>query len=159
MWTMGGCIGYWYFAERNSNISRCSVYTGIRLLLLIYPFISSFFFLSNFQTFKIFLTLFSGTIRPTKFKHGIHVDNRWLYHVYWNQNASTYSFFYFVIFLSLRFSNIKKIVTLFSETVRHTKLKLGTHMDSWWMYCVYQNQAVASYLSLYSSFLFPIFKD
>ena len=32
--------------------------TKIRLLLLICPFISSFFFLSNFQLFKSFLSLF-----------------------------------------------------------------------------------------------------
>ena len=31
------------------TVGRCIVYTGIRLLLLIHPFISSFFFLSNFQ--------------------------------------------------------------------------------------------------------------
>ena len=34
------------------TVGRCIVYTGIGLLLLIHPFISSFFFLSNFQTFK-----------------------------------------------------------------------------------------------------------
>ena len=31
------------------TLGRCIMYTGIRLLLLICPFISSFFFLSNFQ--------------------------------------------------------------------------------------------------------------
>ena len=31
------------------TVDRCIMYTGIRLLLLIHPFISSFFFLSNFQ--------------------------------------------------------------------------------------------------------------
>ena len=31
------------------TVGRCIKYTRIRLLLLIYPFISSFFFLSNFQ--------------------------------------------------------------------------------------------------------------
>ena len=35
-------------------VGRCIMYTGIRLLLLICPFISSFFFLSNFQTLKFF---------------------------------------------------------------------------------------------------------
>ena len=28
-------------------------------------------------------------------------------------------------------------------------MKLGTHMDNGWMYCVYQNQAAASNSSLY----------
>ena len=31
------------------TVSRCIMYTRIRLLLLIHPFITSFFFLSNFQ--------------------------------------------------------------------------------------------------------------
>ena len=31
------------------TVGRCIMYTGIRLLLLIHPFISSFFFLSNFH--------------------------------------------------------------------------------------------------------------
>ena len=40
------------------TVGRCIMYTGIRLLLLIHPFISSFFFLSNFQTLKSFVTSF-----------------------------------------------------------------------------------------------------
>ena len=40
------------------KLGRCIVYTGIRLLLLIRPFISSFFFLLNFQTLKFFIPLF-----------------------------------------------------------------------------------------------------
>ena len=60
----------------------CIAYTGIRLLLLIRPFISSFFFLSNFETLKFFVTLFSGTVRTRRLKLGIHVDNGWLYRVY-----------------------------------------------------------------------------
>ena len=35
------------------------------------------------------------------------------------------------------------------ETVRPTKLKLGTHIVSGWLYRVYRNQAAAAYLSLY----------
>ena len=67
-WTMGGCI----------------MYTGIRLLLLICPFISSVFFLSNYQTLTIFVTLFSGTMRPRKLKLGTPVDNGCMYCVYMN---------------------------------------------------------------------------
>ena len=66
------------------DIGRCSMYTGIRLLSLIYPFISLFFFLSNFQTLKICLAFFSGTIRLTKFKPDTHVDNGLMYRVNWN---------------------------------------------------------------------------
>ena len=35
------------------TVGRCIMYTRIRLLLLIHPFISSFFFLSNFQHWNI----------------------------------------------------------------------------------------------------------
>ena len=84
---MGGCI-----------------YTGIMLLLQFIPlfFIFSFFFLSNFQTLKIYLTL------------GTHVDSGQMHRVYRNQAAAAYSSLYFFIFLSLQFSNI--------EIFRHTFL-------------------------------------
>ena len=73
-----------------------------------------------------------------------------MYHVYQNQAAAAYSSLYFFIFLSLQFSTLKFLVTLFSGTVRPRRLKLGTHVDSGQMYHVYQNQASAAYLSLYS---------
>ena len=47
-----------------STMGGCIVYTRIRLLPLICPFISSFFSLSNYQTLTFFITLFSGTVRP-----------------------------------------------------------------------------------------------
>ena len=78
-----------------------------QVLLLICPFNSSFFFLSNFQTLKIFVTLFSGTVRPRRLKHDTHVDNEWMYRVYQNQAAAAYLSLYFIIFLSLQFSDIK----------------------------------------------------
>ena len=67
----------------------------------------SVFFLSNFQTLKIFVTLFLGTVRPRRLKLGAHMDNGWMYHIYWNQAAAAYLSLYFFIFLSLQFSNIK----------------------------------------------------
>ena len=114
----------------------------------------SFFFLSNFQTLKVFVTLFSGTVRPRRLRLNTNVDNGWMHRVYWNQVAAAYLSLYFFSFLSLQFSNIKKNVTLFSGTVRPRRLKLGTHVDSGQMYCVHQNQPAAAYLSLYSSFFF-----
>ena len=93
------------------------MYTGIRLLLLIRPFISSFFFLSNYQTLKNFVTFFSGTVRARRLKLGTHVDSGQMYHVYRNQAATAYLSLYFFIFLSLQFSNIK--------IFRHTLLKKG----------------------------------
>ena len=83
-WTMGSCI----------------VYTEIRMLLLIHPFSSSFFFLSNFQILNIFVTFFSGTVRPRRLKLVTHVNNGWMYHVYQNQTAAAYSFLYSFFFLS-----------------------------------------------------------
>ena len=87
-------------------VGWCIVCTGIRLLLLIHPIISSFFFLSNNQIFKIFVTFFSGTVRSRRLKLGTHVDSGQMYRVYRNQ-AAAYLTLYFFIFLSLQFSNIK----------------------------------------------------
>ena len=82
------------------TVGRCIVCTRIRLLLLICPFISSVFFLSNFQTLKIFVALFSGTVRPIKFKLDTHMDNGWMYRVYRSWAAASYlsliSLFFFL---------------------------------------------------------------
>ena len=72
-----------------------------------------------------------------------------MYHVYWNQAAAAYLSLYFFIFLSLQFSTLKFFVTLFLGTLRPRRLKIGTCLDSGQMYHVYQNQAAASYSSLY----------
>ena len=131
------------------TVGRCMVYMGIRLLLLIHPFIYSFFFLSSFQTLKFFVTLFSENVRPRRLKLTTHMDSSQMYRVYRNQAAAAYLSLYFFIFLSLQFSNIRILVTLFSLTVRPRRLKLGTHVDSWQMYGVYGNQAAAAHSSLY----------
>ena len=109
---------------------------------LICPFIFSFFFLSNFQTLKFFVSLFSGTVRPRRLKLGTHMDSGQMYRIYRNQAAAAYSSLYFFSFLSLQFSNLKIFVALF------LKLKLDTHVDNGWMYRIYCNQAAASYLPL-----------
>ena len=82
------------------------------------------FFLSNFQTLKVFVTIFSGTVRPRSFKLGTHVDSGWMYRVYWNQAAAAYLSLYLFIFLSLHFQTVKCFVTLFSGTVRPRRLYL-----------------------------------
>ena len=69
--------------------------------------ISLFFFLSNVQKLQIFVTLFSGTVRPRKFKLGTLVDNGWMYHVYQNRAAAAYLSLYFFIFFSVQLSNIR----------------------------------------------------
>ena len=112
-WELG-----WNFVQ-TWTVRGCIVYNEIRLLLLlIHPFSSSFFFLSNFQTLKISVTF------------------------------SLCLFVFFSFFFLSNFQTFKIFVTFFSGTVRPTKLKLGKHMDNGWMYCVYQNQAAAAYLSL-----------
>ena len=80
------------------TVDICIVFTGIRLLLLIHSFISSFFFLSKFQTLKCFVTLFSGTVRPRRLNLGTHVDSGQMYRVYQNQSAAAYTSFCFVFF-------------------------------------------------------------
>ena len=65
----------------------------------------SFFFLSNFQTLKVFVTLSSGAVRPCRLIFGTHVDSGQMYPGYRNQAAAAYSSLYFFIFLSLNFSS------------------------------------------------------
>ena len=54
-----------------------------------------------------------------------------MYSVYQNQAAAAYSSLYFFF---LQYSSIKIFFTLFSGTVKPRRLKLGTHVDSGWMY-------------------------
>ena len=130
-------------------MGRCILFTGIRLLLLIHPFVSSFFFLSSFQTLKFFVTLFSGTMRPRRLKLGTHVASGQMYLVYGNQAAALIRPFISSFFFLSNYQTLKFFVTFFSGTVRCKRLKLGTHIDSGQMYRVYRNQAAAAYLSLY----------
>ena len=76
-----------------------------------------------------------------------------MYRVYRNQAAAVYSSLYFLIFFLSNFQTLKFFVTLLSGTVRPRRLKLGTHVNSGWMYGVYQNRAAAAYSSLYFFFL------
>ena len=101
------------------------MYTGIRLLRLIRLFMSSFFFLFNFQTLEFFVTLFSQTVRLRRLKLCTLVDSGKMYRVYRNQ-AAMYSSLYFFIFLSLQFSNIKNL--------RHTFLRncVAWKIDTWY---------------------------
>ena len=74
--------------------------------------------------------------------------NHLLFYVKENQIPATYSSLNFFIFLS-NFQISKNVISLFSGTERHTKLKPGPHMDSRLMYQVYLNQAAGAYLFLY----------
>ena len=133
------------------TVGRCIVCTRIRLLLIICPFISSFFFLSNFQTLNFFVKLFSGTVRPRRLKLGTHMDSEQMYHVY--RNLLIHPFILSFFFLS-NFQTLNFFVTLFSGTVRPRRLKHGTHVDNGLMYSVYRTHAAALIRPLISSFFF-----
>ena len=94
------------------------------------PFISSFSFLSNFQTLKFFVTLFSGTVRPRRLKLGTYVDSGQMYRVYRNQFAAAYSSLYFSFFFLSDCQALKFFVTLFAGTVRPKRLKLIKHVEN-----------------------------
>ena len=89
----------------------------------------SFFFLSNCQTLKCFVTFFSGTVRSRRLKLGTHVGSGQMYGVYQNQAVAAYSSLYFSFFILSSSLNIKLFVTFFSGIVRPRGLKLGTHVD------------------------------
>ena len=114
----------------------------------------SFFFLSNFQTLKFFVTLFSGTVRPGRLKLVIHVENGWMYRVCRNHVAALICPFISSIFFLSNFQTLKIFVILFSGTVRPRRLELGTHVDSGQMYRVYRNQAAALICPFIVSFFF-----
>ena len=65
-----------------------------------------------YQTLKIFITFFLGTVRSSRVKLGTHVLGGQMYRAYQNQVAA-YLSLYFFICLSLQFSNIK----IFCHTV------------------------------------------
>ena len=90
------------------------VYTGIRLLLIC-PFISSFFFLSSSKTLKVFVTLFSRTVRPRRLKLGTHVDSGQMYCVYRNRAAAAYWSPYFTIFFLSNFQTLNFFAHFYQE--------------------------------------------
>ena len=129
------------------TVGRCIMYTG--LLLLICPFISPFFFLSNFQHWN-FSSLFSPELWGLEDSKLVHTW-RWadISCVSESGCCCSYSSLYFFIFLSLQFSTLKFLIILFSGTVRPRRLKLGTNIDSGQVCHIYLNQAAATYSSHY----------
>ena len=84
---------------------------GVYQNLVAAAYSSLYFFFLQYSSIKIFVTLFSGTLRPRKLKLGAHVDNGWMCCVYQNQVAAAYLSLYFFIFLTLQFSNIKMFLS------------------------------------------------
>ena len=130
------------------TVGRCIVYTGIRLLVLICPFISTFFFLSNFQTLKFFVTLFSGTVRPRRLKLGTQVDSGQMYCVYWNQGAGVYSSFISSFFFLSNFQTLKFFVT-FLRNCETYKIETWYTCGQWADVSCIPESACCSYSSLY----------
>ena len=104
----------------------CVLESGCCLFIPLFLHFSS----PQFSNNKIFIALFSGTVRPTKLRLGTHIDNGLMYCVYHNQAAAAYLSLYFFTFFLSYFQTLKFFVTLFSGIVRPTKLKLGTCVDN-----------------------------
>ena len=75
--------------------------------------------------------------------------NHLLFYVKENQIPPTYFPLISSVFFLSTFQISKNFISLFSGTERHTKLKLGSHMDSRLVYHVYLNQVAGAYLFLY----------
>ena len=120
--------------------------------------ILSFFHSVTFKM-KIFVTLFSGTVRLRRLKLGTHVDSGQMYHVYRNQAAPAYSSLYIFIFLSLQFSSI--------EIFRHTLLRNfeAYKVETWYIrgqwadvLCIPESGCSCIFVPLFLHFSFsPIF--
>ena len=102
------------------------MYTGIRLLLFICPFVSSFFFLSNFQTLKFFRNCEAYKVE-TWYTH----NNGVMYCVYQNQAAAMYLSLYFFIFLSLQFSSFNNFCHTFLRNCKVYKVETWYTSGQW----------------------------
>ena len=110
---------------------------------------SSIFYLSNFQTLKIFVALFSETVRPIKLN---------LTHTWTMGGCIIYTAIRLLMLLicpllyHFSFSPVFKNFTVsshFSQELLGLENFNGTLFDYGYMYQVYKNQAAASYLFLY----------
>ena len=89
--------GQMYCLYRNQ---AAAAYSSLYVLL---------FFLSSFQTLKLFVPLFSGTVRSRRLELGKHMDKRGMYRVYWNQAAALIRPFIFSFFFLSNCLSIKNI--------------------------------------------------
>ena len=108
--------------------------------MLIRPFMSSFSFLSSFQTLTIFVTFFSGTVRPRRFKLGTHMNDGQMCPVHRNQATDEYLSFCFFIYLSLQFSNINIFRHIFLRNCEAYKIEsLYTHGQMGVISCILES--------------------
>ena len=132
----------------------CIVYTRIRLLLLTRLFISSFFFLSNFQTLKLL----------SHFSQELWVLGSWNLVYTWAMGGCiVYTAIKLLLLLIHPFSflsnfqRLKLFITLPSGTVRPRYWKLVTHVHCERMYRLYRCCCLFITLFLHVSFS-PVFK-
>ena len=79
----------------------CFMGKRTRFLLLILPLSSSFFFLSNFQLSKNFISLCSGTERHRHLKLDTHMGKGLIYCVHQKQTARIYLFLHLLCYILL----------------------------------------------------------
>ena len=103
------------------TMSCCIVYTKVRLLLLIYPFISSFFF-----PISSFVKDFSGTTAPRNFEIWYKC---WVWLVVLCLRESASSCLSFPLFVHLSFSSIKNSVTEFAAPMTAKVSKFCIHFE------------------------------
>ena len=99
-------------------------------------------------------------MRPRRLKLVTQVENGWIYCVYRNHAAALIHPLFFHFSFCPVFKHQKFSSHFSQELWGPRRLKLGTHLESGQMYCVYRNQAAAAYLFIYFfHFSFsPVFK-
>ena len=133
------------------TVGRCIVYTRIRLLLPICPFISSFFFLSNFQTF--FSSHFSKELWGLEDWNLVHtwtVDRCIVY--IWIRLLLLICQFSSSFFFLFNFQILNIFVAFFSGTVstpgkRSTCMPSVYYRKSTWLVTVYHLTCVNKHLA------------
>ena len=127
---MGGCVVLTEIRVKGSYLLELCFLVGFHI------------YLSICNQCKIFVALFSGTMKARKLKLGINMDNKWMYRAYqnWGQGPITHRSLLFSRFLHLciYLSSIEHFLSLFSGTIKARKLKLGINMDNGWMYHAYR---------------------
>ena len=119
------------------------------------PFIFLFFFLFSFQTLHFFFTLFWGTVRPWRLKHGTNMDSGQMYCAYRNQAAAAYLFLYFLFFFLSQVSNMKSFRHTFLKNCEALKFETWYTCGQWAdVWCIPESGCCCLFVFLFS----PIFK-
>ena len=88
--------------HRDSGQMYCIYRNQADMLIFFFIFLSL-----QFSNMKIFVTIFSGTMRPRRLKLGTHMNNGGYLSCIPESCCWSYLSLYFYIFLSLQFSSIK----------------------------------------------------